>query len=80
MENVVKFLQLCKVGTITLNRKLHNLAPCFPFLFPNSSIDRLNFSITRHYKFEEHEIYYNQVDRYVIGSVHAINQFTPVNM
>ena len=38
MENVVKFLQLCKVGTITLNRKLHNLAPCFPFLFPNFHI------------------------------------------
>ena len=35
MENVVKVLQLCEVGTIPLNRKLHNLAPCFPFLFPN---------------------------------------------
>ena len=35
MENVVKVLQLCEVGTIPLNRKLHNLASCFPFLFPN---------------------------------------------
>ena len=38
MENVVKVLQICELRTIHLNRKLQNLASCFPFLSPNFHI------------------------------------------
>ena len=38
MENVVNVLQICELGAIPLNRKLHNLDSCFPFLFPNFHI------------------------------------------